>query len=292
MSEGAGIICRPDTIQSRTGDVISLRLFSDLHIGAANIDYDLMKEELEDARERKSRILINGDLMDLILPKDHKRFQPDVLCPELVGRRDVLNATVKMVVRILKPYADLIDLIGCGNHETAVEKYHAADPLAMIVEELQRHAKHKIHYGGYNGFVDYRISTTRGKSPRGSRYLIFYHHGGGGAAPVTKGTIDFARLAYTRADVRWIGHKHNRFWDHVRTLECPMDGDKPFMRDVLHIMTGSYMDTYLGQSQESILLNGRRSNYAGDFAMAPQGKGGFRIDIQCNANGLRPQVTG
>lgn len=280
MIEGSGSRCQPRNIVARTGETVSIRLMSDLHIGAANIDYDLINRELEDAKARKSRILINGDLLDLILPKDHKRFVPDVLHSEIAGRRDTLNASVKFAVKILKPYANLIDMIGMGNHETAVEKYHAADPIAMVIDELQRHAKHKIFYGSYNGFVDYRISTIRGNSPRGSRLIIFYHHGGGGSAPVTKGMIDFNRLGFVQADVKWVGHKHNRFHDHERSLECPMDGHRPVLRDIRHIMTGSYMETYSGQSQESISVNGRRSNYAGDMAMRPQGKGGWRLDVK------------
>lgn len=269
----------PRPLKGKNGDTVSIRLMSDLHIGASNVDYDLINEEIEDARARGSRIGINGDLLDLILPKDHKRFMPDVLHPDLLGRRDVLNAAVKMAVKILRPAADLIDFIGLGNHETAVEKYHSVDPVAMVIEELQRHTKHKIAYGGYNGFLDYRIETLRGNTPRGCRLVIFYHHGGGGSAPVTKGMIDFARLGFVKADVKWIGHKHNRFNDHEQALECPMDGYKLHARDVRLIMTGSYMITYPGQSQESIAEDGRRANYAGDGMMKPQGRGGWRLDV-------------
>lgn len=666
LIEGSGSRCQPRPLTGKTGDVVSVWLMSDLHLGASNVDYDRINQELADAKSRNSRILINGDLMDLILPKDHKRYVPDVLLDEIAGRRDVLNASVKFAVKILKPYAHLIDMIGMGNHEcfneetecltdqgwvpfrditkksnvasyriddggiefskplqvhkylhdgelatirnqhvdlavtlnhrmlikpsrfsvktnkdgsrkrrpgeggvvktnqkwravksfngkiksgpcratyelaemdipnllpgyrhdmrqdgwrlteaeslpksdiiipcagvidsradlteleirlaawvitdgclgkkgavhiyqrvskahmvrdllkaagaewservreprsdtvcgrklknkpensvvfhvhgewrkrlkeivpnkdrlphwvwecskdqfdkflssyidgdgsrhhsspdtslmvygrrhlmddlqatcaihgyrstlseyrpgswrlnvnprqmtsirpscigreqyqgmvycvttvndtvvvrrrgkvavtgnSAVEKYHAVDPMMMVIDELQRHAKHKIVYGSYNGFIDYRISTVRGNTPRGSRLVIFYHHGGGGSAPVTKGMIDFNRLGFVQADIKWIGHKHNRFHDHERSLECPLDGHKPVQRDIRHIMTGSYMETYAGQSQDSIFSKGRRSNYAGDMAMRPQGKGGWRLDIKLGA---------
>jgi len=291
MAEGGGSRCEPKPLRGKCGDTVSVRLMSDLHLGASCVDYDLIKEECEDAKSRNARICINGDLLDLILPKDHKRYVPDALHPSIAGRRDVLNASVKLAVKILKPYAHLIDLIGMGNHETAVEKYHAADPIAMVIDELQRHTDHKIFYGGYNGFIDYRLETVRGKTPRGSRLVIFYHHGGGGSSPVTKGMIDFNRLGYVHADVKWVGHKHNRFHDHEQSLGCPMDGYKPLLKDVRHIMTGSYMDAYPGQSQESIWENGRRSSYAGDGAMRPQGKGGWRLDIQLRANDYRLTVN-
>lgn len=294
MADGAGIICRPRPIQCKTGDVISFRLLSDLHIGAANVDYDLIKSELEDARKHNARIAFNGDVFDLILPKDHKRFSPDVLHPCLLGRRDVIDEAVNMAYKMLLPYVDLIDMIGIGNHETSVEKYHSTDVVMRLLEKLQDKAKHQIYYGGYLGYLDYRIVTTRGKTPRGSQYKIFYFHGGGGSAPITKGMIDFSRLQMWVSDahVVWIGHKHNRLTSHVQSIRCPDDGDQFVMKDVLHIMTGAYFETYGGQSQDSIKNTGRRSNYAADYGMAPQGKGGFRIDLHMNSKDFRQQVVG
>lgn len=177
---------------------------------------------------------------------------------------------------------------------TALEKYHSFDPIQALLWELEkvkgRDKSHHINYGGYMGFMDYRFrhkgQVDKGKAPgesKGSRLSIYHHHGGGSNAPVTKGMIDFNRRdTYVDADIIWLGHKHNRFTSHVRKLSCPLMGDQPNTKEVRHIMTGAYVDTYVGQSQRSIKKDGRRSSWAADMGFSPQGKGGARVEVTPN----------
>jgi len=291
-NENAGgfVIARPAPLPSHRGAVLGLTLMSDLHIGAAHVDYKLIASELASAGKKEDRILINGDVFDLILAGDRKRFTGDVLHPKLQGRRNVINGAVEMAVELLAPYAHQIDMIGLGNHESAVEKIHSVDPLLLLIYELEKalpkeHKDHVIHYGGFTGFVDYRFqcrptSDSVDENARGSRLVVYYHHGSGASAPVTKGMIDFARKdVFIDADIIWLGHKHNRLNAHVQKLSCPIRGLSPNVRDVRHVMTGGYFDTYVGQSQSAIRNRGRKSNYAADAGLAPQGKGGARVEI-------------
>lgn len=279
IMEGRGVGAKP----------LGLRLMSDLHIGAANTDYKLITRERDDAIEHQDRILINGDLFDLILPKDHKRYTPEAVHPRIQGTSMQVNAVVDWAVELLSPAAHLIDMLGVGNHETAVMKYHAVDPVMMVMYKLEEHARktvpnHFINYGGYTGFVDYRLRcTTGGRSGGecGSRLVIYYHHGSGGAAPVTKGLIDFNRRdTFIDSDIIWMGHKHNRLTVAVEKLSCPEIGDGLKIKEVRHIMTGAYFNTYVNQTQASIREHGRRSNYAADAGFAPQGKGGARVLVR------------
>ena len=289
-------ICRPRPL-APIGDskTCGLRLMSDLHIGAAHVDYKLIQQELDDALANQDRILINGDLLDMILPKDHKRYSANVVHPRIARRQDQVNAAVTWAVEILSPVAHLIDMIGVGNHETAVTKWHSIDPTLLILWELDKVAKskdpdHVIHYGGYTGFVDYRLRNETGNS---YRWVLYYHHGSGGAAPVTKGLIDFNRKdVFIDADMIWMGHKHNRLVVTVEKLRCPLSGDEVDVRDVHHCMTGAYFQTYKGQSQGSVKEHGRRSNYAADMGLAPGGKGGVRVELcfMTKHSGDRPQV--
>jgi hypothetical protein len=260
-------------------EVSGLTLMSDLHIGAFNVDEEWIRGELNEARERGDRVNINGDVFDAILPKDAKRYKPEALHPRLHGISKVLDEQVDMAEELLAPYADLIDMIGMGNHESAVEKYHSTDLTARLIRRLNSKVKttgHEIQYGGYTGFIDYRFRTKKGTG--GSRRLvIYYHHGAGGSAPVTKGMIDFARkAAWVDADVIWLGHKHNKISDTgAMRLSCPIDGDDPVGRQVVFVMTGSYMTTYTGP------VKGKRvASYASDFGMAPQAKGGARLTVK------------
>lgn len=287
---GGFVICRPAPIPyEEFGKPVGITLMSDLHIGAVNIDYELIKKEIQTAKNNGDRVCINGDIFDFILLGDRKRYKQDVLHPRLLGRKDVVQEAIRWAVEILKPIVNQIDMIGCGNHETSLENYHSFDPIQALLYELEnngKEAKHVIHHGGYTGFLDYRLrygSVKAKYNNRGShskRFVIYYHHGGGGSAPVTKGMIDFHRKdTFVDADVIWLGHKHNRFTSHVRKLACPENGDQPNTKDVRHIMTGAYSDTYVGQSQESIRKHGRRASWAADSGFAPQGKGGARLEI-------------
>jgi hypothetical protein len=253
---------------------------SDLHIGAINVDYDLIDKELREARDNGDRININGDLFDMILPKDHKRYRPDVLHPDLQGRANVRDATIKMGYEILKSSAPYIDMIGMGNHERSMEMYHATDVTASIINKLNKLKNTNVRYGGYTGFIDYRYSNGRTGSNR--RVVVAYHHGSGGNAPVTKGMIGFHRKAtYVDSDIVWEGHKHNRLVDATPLrMRCPLRGDEITFDQQVFIMTGGYMDYDMAQSHEDVMRDGRKSNYAQDWGLPPQQKGGVRVLVK------------
>lgn len=279
-------VCRPKPIPCKPREEVGFRLMSDLHIGAAHVNYKLIRRELDEAAELGDRVLVNGDLLDLILPKDAKRYAPGTAHPRIADRPDQVNAAVDWAVELFSPVAHLLDLLGVGNHETAVTKWHSVDPTLLVMYELEKVAQkkdpaHVIHYGGFTGFVDYRLQHARPSGgSHGHRWVVYYHHGSGGAAPVTKGMIDFNRKdTFIDADCIWMGHKHNRLNVAVEKIACPLSGDQPLVKEVRHIMTGGYFSTYVGQSQRSVREHGRRSNYAADAGMAPQGKGGVRIVV-------------
>ena len=119
--------------------------------------------------------------------------------------------------------------------------------------------------------------VVSGRAIHGRRFVIYYHHGSGGAAPVTKGMIDFSRKSWADADVLWLGHKHWRTASAVQSVSCPLQGSEPIIKDIRHIMSGSYFDTYQGQTQASVDEHGRVTNYAADLGLGPQGKGGARV---------------
>src|SRR5215472_8385205 len=81
-------ICRPKPFVIKREEPIGLRLMSDLHIGAAHVDYKMIQQELFEAEEQNDRVLINGDLLDLVLPKDVKRYEPTNAHPRIAKRSD------------------------------------------------------------------------------------------------------------------------------------------------------------------------------------------------------------
>lgn len=286
--KGGCMIVRPEPIPYWDKKMQGITLMSDLHIGASSVDYKLIDEELEEAWKNDDRILINGDVFDMILTRDFKRFEPDVLHSRLRGCRDIINKAVDWGEEIFGDYARNIDMIGVGNHESAVEKHHNVDVVGMLIERLERRKGAKIAYGGYSGFVDYRFRCCRhNKEERGAgkRYVIYYHHGSGGACEVTKGVADLHHKSWIDADVIWLGHKHHKVSVAVQSMSCPLGGHNPKLHEVKQIITGAYCDTYSGQSQRTIKTHGRRSNYAADSGVQPQGKGGMRLLLNLREKG-------
>lgn len=269
-------------VGTQINETLGITLMSDLHVDSAHTDLPTIKKELDLAREHGDRILINGDVFDGILPSDRKRYSPVAMREELRGRADILNASLDLASDLLGPYVDLIDMIGIGNHEASIEKHHSVDLGMMLVDRLNGLGKGVVNYGGYTGFVEY----TAPLSGSSRRLVLYYHHGGGGSAPVTKGIIDFSRMAmYVDSDVTWVGHRHNRITDTGNCrLSLPVKGSEPQVSQQVAIMTGGYMDHHKGQTQAEMKRKGRMASYASDWGLAPQWKGGARLLVSWDRN--------
>jgi len=257
---------------------------SDLHIGSGDCDLKLLVSDLEWAKRAGATVLINGDVADLLLPKDQKRFTPSVLDGQLSGRDAVLNATLDLTFSVLKPYARNLAMIGCGNHESSATRHHSVDFVRFLLDRLAQ-LNPKIAHGGYTGAVVFHFRRPTGG---GSMFKIMYLHGAGGTAPVTKGMIDFNRFAgYARnANLLWLGHKHNRFVAEAAELFIPEAGDELEYRPVWHVMTGAYTQTTVPQLDSA---GHYQSHWATERGFAPQGHGGVRLWLvpECYRNTVR-----
>lgn len=266
----------PLVIDTVTGQGISL--LTDLHFGPSNVDYGLQQWELKRARREGDRILLGGDLGDLILPGD-KRYTPDVLHPRLRGRSDIQNALTDWLEEDLSPYADNIDGIGIGNHEAAALRKTYYDLVTEIVSRLNKRRRPTlppIAQLGYTSYIQYRLVKTPKGAPV-ARYNIWYHHGSGKSgktAPALGRLIE--QTAAFAADLYWSGHSHSRSSACELMHHCGRNG-RPTTRDVRCVVTGSYMMPYAHQSQESMARRGRRSNYVSESGFRPHGLGGARV---------------
>jgi hypothetical protein len=273
-------------------------LMSDLHIGHIACRQKLIAAELAAARAAGARILINGDVFDAINPKD-KRFALSQIAKPLRGEDDMEAAAVGMAVKLLGPYADLIDLIGVGNHEEAWIRRSAADMVGRLIRELhagmRERAKaetdpeigialagHQIKHGGIAGFIRTRISydvrsrfARNSKVPRSLTHTLAYHHGSGGDAPVTKGQIEFSRkVAHVIADAYWMGHKHHKTFaeDCILSLSAK---DQIEYRQRLSIQTASYLENWRATDQGNPL----GYTYAESSNSPPKPLGGLWLSL-------------
>lgn len=284
---GGLLVTWPERLVGPASGCLDFDLYSDLHLGGQNTDHDLIQRELAVSKRDSARILINGDVFDLILPGDKKRYGPAALHPRLQGPNDIINKVVDWGFEMLNPVAELIDLIGCGNHDTTPVKHCSVDPVLLLVDKLNdalaaRGSSHQIAYGGYAGFVCYRLGLPEGP-PNDVRFNLFYHHGWGKTATLRSSAGQFLDLSFIEGcDVYWLGHLHARLQAHLLKLTPPacVGEYEPVLRNVRFVRTGAYIHSYGGQSPESLRREGRKANYGADGGCAPHGLGGARVSLE------------
>lgn len=124
---------------------------------------------------------------------------------------------------------------------SAITKHHGVNVLSWLIERLNKEKKNgQIQQGHYSNFVRINFLDPRRNYKKGGKYDIFMTHGVGGAAPVSKGMIDFNRIAVANnADLYAMGHKHN----HLETTYPEAyitDDDRIAVRNRKAIQTPSY----------------------------------------------------
>lgn len=214
---------------------LKLALFSDPHIDNPNFDQPTFEEHAHYCLEDQRYILFGGDLFDGIIRTDHKRA-----INSLLERGDnQLNIKLDKAYELLKPYQNQILFFGRGNHEESILKYNGVDMLELLAKMLNAGREHKIMVGNYANFIRFNFREPRGKSA--AHYDIFQHHGMGASAPVTKGMIDFNRIAKgVNADLIWCGHKHQAIIDASDPIMYVAPNGSVILKNRQCIMTPSY----------------------------------------------------
>jgi hypothetical protein len=226
--------------QAELGQPFIRLLMSDLHLGSINSDIDAIVSQLQTAKEIGARVLVNGDVFDAIGPKD-RRYDLVTLRPELSRSKDLTKAIVEHAKEILAPYADIIDVMGIGNHEEAWISWCNTDPVRRLIEELNLEGGNIVH-GSFWGYINTHF-VVKGYRRR-LKHKLLYLHGTGGDSPVTKGTIDFNRKGRNfNYDCLTFGHKHNIVCS-VEQLADVSERGKYSERRQLNLQTGSYYRNY------------------------------------------------
>lgn len=236
---------------------IEYLLISDLHWDNPKCNRKLLKKHLDEAKEKNCKVFINGDFFCLMQGKGDPRRSKDDIRPEHNNAR-YLDSIIKTAVEWFKPYAEIIEVIGYGNHETSIIKHQETDILARFVERLNAEAKPKneVFVGGYGGWIVTKyVQNNKSKKNCSKLHKIKYHHGYGGGGPVTKGTIQHQREAVKvqGADLIWMGHVHE-------------DYEMTYITEQLD---------YLGNVKHNELIMLRTSSYKEEYE---DGYGGFHIE--------------
>ena len=266
---------------SEPGETHWRLLCSDLHLETPECDRPALLADLKAARKVNARILVNGDAFDNIWPGD-KRFTPSVLRKSLQGKDDLAEAIVEDARQVLSPFADLIDVIGNGNHERSIHRRRCVDPIGMLIKALnwdleRQGSAHRIRHGGVCGYIltRFRFPQKPGWSTSGLAHKLLYFHGSGGESPVTKGLININRIAANfDYDLMTFGHKHNRVFVDDTFLYVTKSG-RVAHRQRISCLTGSYVRSYRKGDQRNPI----HYNYAEDFISIPKPIGGLFVSL-------------
>ena len=217
-------------------------LLSDIHWDNPKCDRDLLKKHLEEAKKENCDVLINGDTLCLMQGSKDRRANKSSIRPEH-NVDHYFDAVVNDAIDFFSPYAEIIKVIGYGNHETAIIKHNEIDVIQRLVGGLNAKNNTHIQSGGYGGWIVYVF--RRGNGSGSCAFRIKYFHGSGGGGIVTKGAIQMQRMSsYVEgADMVWLGHVHE---DNEITyqVERMNQDNKVHLKEVLMIRTATYKEEY------------------------------------------------
>lgn len=218
-----------------------IAMLSDIHWDNPHSDWDTLKRHLDYCKENDIKIMINGDMFCLMQGRGDRRSSKSDIRPEHNNAR-YLDSVVETAVEWWSPYADLLTVIGYGNHETAIIKWQETDLLQRFVDLLNFKCGTSVYVGGYGGWLIIK-QIINGDTRATTK--IKYFHGSGGGGVVTKGAINLTRALelYEDFDVFTMGHIHeNSSRNDVR--DC-LNNKFAIKHKQLHLMlTGAYKEEY------------------------------------------------
>ena len=258
-------------------------LCSDIHFGNKGQNKKALKRDFDKARELNARIYINGDWGDFILSGDRKRYTPS---GDAYGTDNNVNMTINEAYDFFSEYADLIQMIGTGNHEVSCQKFNNFDPTQQLIYSLNTTHNTAIQHGQYCGYIVLRYHYGEHNSVKSKK--IFYNHGQGASAEVSKGTIDINRHMNNKiCDILWLGHKHTKV---VLPCEPALNVDKNgniYEIQRAGIITGAYAEVF---SKYDAMKKGYKINYGEERMRNLQSTGGVFIKHTVNNDGIIQEI--
>lgn len=227
------------------GKRVKIAMLSDIHWDNPKCDWDLLKRDLDYCKANNIPVMVNGDFFCLMQGKGDRRGNKSDIRPEHNNAK-YLDSIVETAVEWFTPYAEILTVIGYGNHETAIIKWQETDILQRFVDLLNYKCGTQIQTGGYGGWIILRQEIAGGME---SSFKIKYFHGSGGGGVVTKGALNLTRALemYEDFDVFTMGHIHeNAARNDVRdTIDFNSKVGFRHQHKQIHMMlTGTYKEEY------------------------------------------------
>lgn len=247
---------------SWTGRIL---LQTDEHWDNPQCDLKLLKKHHEEAKETNTPIIKVGDIFCAMQGKYDKRASKSELRPEHQTAQ-YLDALVDTATEWYAPYSSQIALITPGNHELSILEHHETNLIDRFGERLKA-LDSPVVIGGYATWLRLNFVRRSSAGPFCRPIDIFLHHGWGGGGPVTKGMIDYNRLAeQIEADVYLSGHVHYKNYNRsVRSYLSVRGVEKE--RSVYYVRSGTYKNEFTNQHSNWHISKGRAARPLGGWWM-------------------------
>jgi hypothetical protein len=230
------------------GSSFRMGMFSDIHWDNPKCDWNLLKHDLDFCLKNEIPIMFNGDTFCLMQGAYDPRKMKGDIRPEHNNAR-YFDSIIETAVDFFLPYANLMTVVGYGNHETSIIKRQETDVIQRFVTLLNYKAGSNVMTGGYGGWLIVN-QLVKASSNATQATKIKYFHGSGGGGLVTKGALNLTRAMemYEGYDVFTMGHIHeNSARNDVRdSINFHPSKGYYFNHKQIHSMiTGTYKEEYI-----------------------------------------------
>jgi hypothetical protein len=261
-------------------------LASDVHKDSEGFDEKRFRQDMDEIVNKNGRVYINGDNVNAIVKSDSKRY---VKSGDKYANDGILNSITEELTEFYSEWVDYIDVIGIGNHEATIIKYHDYDIIRQVIINLNKIRSKSlapIRHGGYSGFIRLSFHCNK-KDSHVLKYDIFYNHGQGGNAEVTKGMISLQRRQYIISDLIWLGHTHTSIQDNDMHMVYLDKNANLCERARRGIITGTYKKPLRDYDIDKI---GYLSSYGIERMRTPESSGGAILHIKYASGDIQSKI--
>lgn len=216
-------------------------ILSDLHIGDANADVQVIKDRIQRiADDPRGLCVLNGDLLNTAVRNSVSDIYTEVIPP---------MEQINLAVGLLKPIAKRIIAADTGNHENRVYRTDGLDMMRLVCRELG--VEHRYAPEGVLCFLRFGNKTagerSNGRKTQSYVYSIYATHGTGGGRKEGAKAIRLAEMA-SIVDADCYIHSHSHMPMIMKQAFFRVDVqnkkvaqvDKLFVNDAAAISYGGY----------------------------------------------------
>ncbi len=221
----------------RYGETIEVRHLCDLHYSSPLCDRTSAKRYITENPE--CYYIVTGDIFDLILPSDLKRYVHGANDGE---SPDLIDTEVEAICDLLSPISGRVLCWSDGNHESEVLKRHHVNVTKRVCAKLG------VRYVGHSCVLRLLLTKSEDQGGGGGRSVFFHcHHGYGASSRTAGGSLtkyEKAGIAWPDADFHVRSHDHSMVAKPIAQLRWRGEAISDDLAWL--VLGGTFLKTYSG----------------------------------------------